>query len=101
MAHKLRGATWPQIYGVSMLCGIGFTMSLFISELAFAGSSLLREEAKVGILMGSILSALVGYAILRFTPLHEKHDEIEAQEAAEQDADGDVADTSEPAPARA
>ncbi len=101
IAHKLRGATWPQIYGVSMLCGIGFTMSLFISELAFAGSSLLREEAKVGILMGSILSALVGFAILRFTPLHEKHDEIEAEEAAEQDADGDVTDTSESAPARA
>ena len=48
-------------------------------------TTLIKDQPpKVGILMGSILSALVGYAILRFTPLHEKHDEIEAQEAAEQ-----------------
>ncbi len=100
-ANKLRGATWLQTYGVAMLCGIGFTMSLFISELAFKGSELLREEAKVGILMGSILSALVGYCVLRFAPLHARHDEIEAQEAAEQDSNGDVSDTSEPRVARA
>ena len=99
-ASQLRGATWLQTYGVALLCGIGFTMSLFISELAFKGSDLLREEAKVGILMGSILSAIVGYALLRFAPLHERHDEIEAEEAAEQESDGDVTDTSEPRPPR-
>lgn len=84
-ANKLKGATWVQIYGVSMLCGIGFTMSLFISELAFAGNTpdliLFREEAKIGILMGSVLSAVVGFLLLRFTPLHKEHEEIEAQEA--------------------
>lgn len=104
-ATKLRGATWLQTYGVTLLCGIGFTMSLFIGELAFPGRSdfavLLREEAKVGILMGSILSALVGYCVLRFAPLHQHHDEIEAEEAAEQARDGDVSDTSDPQPARA
>ncbi|WP_420608069.1 Na+/H+ antiporter NhaA [Novosphingopyxis sp.] len=100
-ASTLRGATWLQTYGVALLCGIGFTMSLFISELAFQGSLLLREEAKVGILMGSILSAVVGYGLLRFAPLHERHEEIEAEEAAEEEAEGDVRDISDPRPVRA
>ena len=71
LAEKLGGASWRQIYGVGLLCGIGFTMSLFIGELAFPGGGeavLLREEAKIGILMGSILSALAGYLLLRFVP---------------------------------
>ena len=55
---------------MSILCGIGFTMSLFISGLAFAGSDLLIEEAKIGILMGSVISALVGYFLLRMTTAH-------------------------------
>ncbi|PZT85689.1 MAG: Na+/H+ antiporter NhaA [Citromicrobium sp.] len=63
-------ASWPEIWGVSILCGIGFTMSLFISGLAFTGSELLIEEAKIGILMGSIISAVVGYTILRMTTDH-------------------------------
>jgi NhaA family Na+:H+ antiporter len=67
-AHKLGGATWLQIYGVSILCGIGFTMSLFIGALAFPGRASLLEEAKLGVLLGSFLSALVGYLILRFAP---------------------------------
>lgn len=63
-------ATWTEIWGVSILCGIGFTMSLFISGLAFAGNALLIEEAKIGILMGSLISAVVGYTILRMTTTH-------------------------------
>lgn len=97
-ASKLRGATWLQIYGVAMLCGIGFTMSLFIGELAFK-SELLREEAKIGILMGSVLSAIVGFIVLRFAPLHKQHDEIEAEEAGEIASDGDVAGMTEAAAA--
>jgi NhaA family Na+:H+ antiporter len=64
-----RGATWLQIYAVSVLCGIGFTMSLFIGALAFPGDPLLVEEAKLGVLTGSLLAALTGYAILRLAPL--------------------------------
>lgn len=89
-AGKLRGATWLQIYGTALLCGIGFTMSLFIGALAFPGSPLLIEEAKIGVLMGSFVSAIVGYLVLRFAPLHAYHAEIEADEAGEIDRDGDV-----------
>ncbi|MBX7502105.1 Na+/H+ antiporter NhaA [Qipengyuania mesophila] len=63
-------ATWPEIWGVSILCGIGFTMSLFISGLAFADQQLLINEAKIGILLGSLISAVVGFVILRMTTTH-------------------------------
>lgn len=96
IAGKLRGATWTQIYGVSMLCGIGFTMSLFIGALAFPGHPELVEEAKIGVLMGSITSAVLGYFILRFAPIHPQHTEIEAEQAREVEIDGDVVDTCEP-----
>jgi NhaA family Na+:H+ antiporter len=95
IAGKLRGATWLQVYGVAMLCGIGFTMSLFIGGLAFPGDALLVEEAKIGILMGSLAAALTGFAVLRFAPLHPQHDAIESESDAEIVADGDVRDTSE------
>jgi len=68
------GCSWPEVWGVSILCGIGFTMSLFIGELAFEGTSevarLLRDEAKIGILTGSLISAILGYTILRLTTTH-------------------------------
>ncbi|MES1985162.1 MAG: Na+/H+ antiporter NhaA [Pseudomonadota bacterium] len=91
LGTKPRGATWLQIYAVSLLCGIGFTMSLFIGGLAFPNDPLFVEEAKIGILMGSILSAIVGFVILRFAPLHPQHNVEERQQAREIDADGDVA----------
>lgn len=90
MAAKLRGASWTQIYGVSLLCGIGFTMSLFIGALAFPGSLELIEEAKIGVLIGSILSALAGYLVLRLAKPCDTHAAEEAQQTSEIDADGDV-----------
>lgn len=67
-AHLPAGATWLQLWGLAALCGIGFTMSLFIATLAFPGASDLVEEAKLGILGGSALSALLGYGLLRLAP---------------------------------
>jgi NhaA family Na+:H+ antiporter len=58
-------ASTLQLLGVSLLCGIGFTMSLFIGLLAFADNALLQEEVKIGILMGSLLAGLLGWSILR------------------------------------
>jgi NhaA family Na+:H+ antiporter len=62
------GAGKLQLLGVSLLCGIGFTMSLFIGMLAFANDPLLQSEVKIGILVGSLLAGLVGWVILRFAP---------------------------------
>ena len=55
-----------QIIGVSFLAGIGFTMAIFIASLAFADSPKYIDSAKIGILIGSIIAAIIGYLILRF-----------------------------------
>jgi len=59
------GAGRLQLLGVALLCGIGFTMSLFIGLLAFAEAPLLQEEVKVGILAGSLVAGLLGWTVLR------------------------------------
>jgi NhaA family Na+:H+ antiporter len=90
LATKLRGASWPQIYGVATLCGIGFTMSLFIGALAFPDNPLLIEEAKIGVLLGSFASAVLGYAIIRFAPPEPGCAEEEETIRGEIAADGDI-----------
>jgi NhaA family Na+:H+ antiporter len=65
LAERPEGAGWGQLYGVALLAGIGFTMSLFIGGLAFHDPVLI-EEVKIGVLAGSCASALLGFAVLRF-----------------------------------
>ena len=69
-AKKPDACNWTEIWGITMMCGIGFTMSLFISGLAFEGSPELIEQAKIGILLGSAFSAVIGYTVLRMTTAH-------------------------------
>ncbi|TDF82743.1 Na+/H+ antiporter NhaA [Pseudomonas sp. H9] len=64
MAALPTGANWGQVLGVAILCGIGFTMSLFVGSLAFVpGSSEYAGMDRMGILTGSILAALIGYGV--------------------------------------
>ncbi|MCD5971998.1 Na+/H+ antiporter NhaA [Pseudomonas quasicaspiana] len=64
IARLPEGCSWPQLYGVALLCGIGFTMSLFIGALAFPNAPHLIDEVKVGVLMGSVVSAIFGVLAL-------------------------------------
>jgi NhaA family Na+:H+ antiporter len=68
------GASWRQLWGGAALAGIGFTMSIFIASLAFSEPHDL-ELAKLAILLGSLISAIVGVALLRSTPAHRFGDE--------------------------
>ncbi|MCF6367190.1 MAG: Na+/H+ antiporter NhaA [Bacteroidales bacterium] len=61
-----------QIIGVSFLAGIGFTMAIFIASLAFENSPVYIDSAKIGILIGSLSSALIGYIILRLKPVQHR-----------------------------
>lgn len=66
VAEKPREVSWAMLYGGACLCGIGFTMSLFLASLAFenSGVNMLFDE-RLGIIVGSILSGVVGYVVLR------------------------------------
>jgi Na+:H+ antiporter, NhaA family len=67
IAARPKDASWMQVYGIALLCGIGFTMSLFIGGLAFADPA--RNDAvKIGVLMGSMAAALAGWTVLRLAP---------------------------------
>lgn len=65
LADLPANATWAQFYGVALLCGIGFTMSLFIGLLAFPLSSALTDATKIGVLAGSLASAFTGALLMR------------------------------------
>jgi len=81
LAIKLRlvkmphNANWGQIFGLALVCGVGFTMSFFVGSLAFpTGISSDPYEAwvRLGVIGGSLSSGILGYLVLRFTSTHEK-----------------------------
>jgi len=66
MASLPQGVSWRQLHGASLLCGIGFTMSLFIASLAFeSGNPVTQDLERLGILVGTVLSGVGGYIALR------------------------------------
>ncbi len=68
IAELPKDAGWIGLYGVALLCGIGFTMSLFIGSLAFqSGSAAHGFDERLGIIVGSLVSGLAGYLLLSFT----------------------------------
>ncbi len=67
-AQRPSHAGWMQIYGVSLLCGIGFTMSLFIGLLAFVNDPVLETETKIGVLSGSLVCMALGALVLLAAP---------------------------------
>jgi NhaA family Na+:H+ antiporter len=70
LARLPDGANWGSLYGVSILCGVGFTMSLFVGSLAFENTTLNPEvvfDERLGVILGSLLSGIVGYVVLRLS----------------------------------
>ena len=63
-AEAPNNSNWLSIYGVSVLTGIGFTMSLFVGNLAFADNTQYIDGVKIGVLTGSLLSTVFGYVLL-------------------------------------
>ncbi len=68
VAQMPTNANWFNFYGVGILTGIGFTMSLFVGNLAFAENMQYMDGVKIGVLTGSLLSTLIGYFLILFTP---------------------------------
>ena len=66
------GINWRHIYGAALLTGVGFTMSLFIGSLAFEQGGPALVDERLGILLGSLLSAICGYLWLRLTTVERK-----------------------------
>lgn len=71
LARRPTGATWVELYGVSLLCGVGFTISLFIGELAFPQGAL-AAQVRLGVIVGSLLSSTAGMAVLFWAQLQRR-----------------------------
>jgi Na+:H+ antiporter, NhaA family len=67
LAARPKEASWTQFFGVCVLCGIGFTMSLFIGDLGFHGAPE-HAEVKLAVFVGSLISAVLGLLVLALAP---------------------------------
>ena len=68
IAQMPNNSNWYNFYGVGILTGIGFTMSLFVGNLAFVDNMQYMDGVKIGVLTGSLLSTLAGYFLILLTP---------------------------------
>ena len=68
IAQMPNNSNWYNFYGVGVLTGIGFTMSLFVGNLAFIENMQYMDGVKIGVLTGSLLSTLFGYFLILLTP---------------------------------
>ncbi len=68
IAQMPNNSNWFNLYGVGILTGIGFTMSLFVGNLAFVENTQYLDGVKIGVLTGSLLSTLTGYFLILLTP---------------------------------
>jgi NhaA family Na+:H+ antiporter len=76
LARRPTGATWVELYGLSLLCGIGFTMSLFIGQLAFPLSdAAAAAQVRIGVVAGSVASTLAGMAVLAWSQARRSREE--------------------------
>ncbi|SDE84139.1 Na+/H+ antiporter NhaA [Pseudonocardia oroxyli] len=85
-ARLADGLSWWDVFGVSLLAGIGFTVSLLIGELAFGGGTAAADHATIGVLTASLIAALLAAVVLRVRNAHYRR--IAAEEARDDDADG-------------
>jgi NhaA family Na+:H+ antiporter len=95
-AQLAEGLNWWDVLGLALLAGIGFTVSLLIGELVFGAGTPQDDHVKIGVLLGSLLSALLATVVLRIRNRHYR--QLYAQETRDTDADGvpDVYQTGEP-----
>jgi NhaA family Na+:H+ antiporter len=76
-ARRPTGATWVELYGLSLLCGIGFTMSLFIGQLAFPLSDASAQaQVRIGVVGGSLLSVVAGMSLLAWAQAKRGQEEL-------------------------
>ncbi len=80
------GLSWIDVFGVAILAGIGFTVSLLIGDLAFGAGSLRDDHVKIGVLAGSVLAALLASIVLRLR--NRAYRSIAENEARDDDGDG-------------
>ena len=85
LATLPRGVTWLQISGVALLGGIGFTVAIFLATLSFDSDQLITN-AKIGIFAASLVAAVLGYTLLRFTLAEQEPAESETDLAPARDA---------------
>jgi len=72
LGHLPSGTTWLELFGISLLCGVGFTMSLFIGGLAFPDGGETAAQVQLGVIGGSILSIVAGAVVLRIAQMRRR-----------------------------